>query len=157
MKDLPIIKDIFAVIKFNECKNQEEIEAIKKAQIRLALTFLIICLLFSTMGFFKIKWMNLNSPLFIPAIIAIIIAGISGGVLWSKKEKIREIIEIYNIGIRHEKYKKEIEKTSPILRLTMKDGSVLSGKFIESEKGWLQSLENNTLYNKSYILKIETL
>ena len=154
MKDLPIIKDIFAVINFNDCKNQEEIEAIKKAQIRLALTFLITCLLFCAMEFFKIKWADLKSPFFIPAIIAITIASVAAAILWRNKNKIEIIIELYKRKTEYKKYKEELEKTTPISKLTMKDGSVISGKFIE-EKGWLQSLENNTLYNKSYISKIE--
>ena len=87
MKDLPIIKDIFAVINFNDCKNQEEIEAIKKSQMRLALTFLITCLLFFTMEFFKIKWADLNSPFFIPAIIAIIIAATSAAFLMGNNNR----------------------------------------------------------------------
>lgn len=157
MKNLPIIKDIFAIINFNECKSQEEEEAIRKSQLRLIITFFIICVSFSLMEILKIKWTNLHSPFFAPAIIAIIIGGISGGVLWYKKEKILEIIEIYKIGIEQEKYKKEMDKTTPISKITMEDGSTISGKFIETKGGWLQSLENNTLYNKRYISKIETI
>lgn len=156
MKDLPIIKDIFAVINFNECNSEEEAKAIRKSQLILCLTIFIIGVSFITIESLKIKWTNLNSPLFIPAIIAIIIGIISGTFLWYNKNKIEIIIELYKRKTEYKKYKEELEKTTPISKLTMKDGSVISGKFIE-EKGWLQSLENNTLYNKSYITKIETI
>jgi hypothetical protein len=157
MKDLPIIEDILLVWNFKQCNSEQDIRTINKAQARLALTFLFVTLIFVGFQFFNVKWTDINSPLFVPAIIMIIIAGVAGGVVWRKEKEIKELVSIYKMK-ENQKIKEVKEKNeAPMLKITMSNGEEITGKFIEEEKGWLRFVGSNQLYNKNFISKIEIL
>ena len=157
MKDLPIIEDILLVWNFRQCNSEQDIRTINKAQARLALTFLFITLIFVGFEYFNVKWTDINSPVFVPAIIMIIIAGVAGGVVWRKEKEIKELVSIYKMK-ENQKIKEVQEKNeAPMLKITMSNGEEITGKFIEEEKGWLRFVGSNQLYNKNFISKIEIL
>ena len=157
MKDLPIIEDILLVWNFKQCNSAQDIRTINKAQARLALTFLFVALIIVGFEFFNVKWTNINSPVFVPTIIMIIIAGVAGGVVWRKEKEIKELVSIYKIK-ENQKIKEVQEKNeAPMLKITLSNGEEITGKFIEEEKGWLRVVGGNQLYNKNLISKIEIL
>lgn len=146
MKDLPIIEDILLVWNFKQCNSAQDIRTINKAQARLALTFLFVTLIFVGFQFFNVKWTDINSPLFVPAIIMIIIAGVAGGVVWRKEKEIKELVRIYKINERETNKEANYE-------LQLVDGTTVRDNLKETKEYFYKNdgtkfYKTNVIYSK---------
>ena len=56
-----------------------------------------------------------------------------------------------------EKRQKQEQEEGPVLRITLKEEEVVTGKFFIERGNWLRSVETNISYNENYIVKIERL
>ena len=111
--------------------------------------FSLICLIVILIAKYKFYY---------PIDIAIVIlvasfVVIPAGILFINRIKIDFAIQKYEF----EKRQKQEQEEAPILRITLKEGEVVTGKFFIERGNWLRSVETNISYNENYIVKIERL
>lgn len=149
--NITIFKDLLFIIKFRKADNEEEIKKLAdSASLTAMFIFLsLICLIVILIAKYKFYY-----PIHI--ITVIIVASfviIPAGILLLNKRKLDFEFQKYEF----EKRKKQEEEEEPVLRITLKEGEVVTGKFFTERKGWLRKVGSNTLYNENYIVKIEKL
>lgn len=149
--NITIFKELLFIIKFRKADNEEEIKKLAySARLTAMFIFLsLICLIVILIAKYKFYY-----PIHI--ITVIIVASfvvIPAGILLINKGKLDFEFQKHVF----EKRKKQEEEEASVLRITLKEGEVVTGKFFTERKGWLREVGSNTLYNENYIVKIEKL
>ena len=153
--NITIFKDLLFIIKFRKADNEEEIKKLAdSARLTAMFIFLsLICLIVILIAKYKFYY-----PIHI--ITVIIVASfvvIPAGILLLNKRKLDFEFQKYVFEKRKKQEEKQEEKEASVLRITLKEGEVVTGKFFTERKGWLRKVGTNTLYNENYIVKIEKL
>ena len=132
--NITIINELLFIIKFRKADNEEDIKklAYSARLVAMFILFSLICLIVILIASFVV----------IPA-----------GILFINRIKIDFAIQKYEF----EKRQKQEQEEAPILRITLKEGEVVTGKFFIERGNWLRSVETNISYNENYIVKIERL
>lgn len=149
--NITIIKELLFIIKFRKADNEEDIKKLAYSA-RLATMFILfslICLIAILIAKYKFYYPIHIVTVIIGAFFVIIPAGI----LFINRSKIDFAIQKYLF----EKRQKQEQEEAPVLRITLKDGEVITGKFFIERGNWLRSVETNISYNENYIVKIERL
>lgn len=149
--NITIIKELLFIIKFRKADNEEDIKKLAYSA-RLAAMFILfslICLIAILIAKYKFYYPIHIVTVIIGAFFVIIPAGI----LFINRSKIDFAIQKYLF----EKRQKQEQEEAPVLRITLKDGEVITGKFFIERGNWLRSVETNISYNENYIVKIERL
>lgn len=149
--NITIIKELLFIIKFRKADNEEDIKklAYSARLVAMFILFSLICLIAILIAKYKFYY---------PIDIAIVIlvasfVVIPAGILFINRIKIDFAIQKYEFEKRQ---KQELEE-APVLRITLKEGEVVTGKFFIERGNWLRSVETNISYNENYIVKIERL
>lgn len=149
--NITIFKELLFIIKFRKADNEEEIKklAYSARLTAMFILFSLICLIAILIAKYKFYY---------PIDIAIVIlvasfVVIPAGILLINKGKLDFEFQKHVF----EKRKKQEEEEASVLRITLKEGEVVTGKFFTERKGWLRKVGSNTLYNENYIVKIERL
>lgn len=149
--NITIIKELLFIIKFRKADNEEDIKklAYSARLVAMFILFSLICLIVILIAKYKFYY---------PIDIAIVIlvasfVVIPAGILFINRIKIDFAIQKYEF----EKRQKQEQEEAPILRITLKEGEVVTGKFFIERGNWLRSVETNISYNENYIVKIERL
>jgi hypothetical protein len=149
--NITIIKELLFIIKFRKADNEEDIKklAYSARLVAMFILFSLICLIVILIAKYKFYY---------PIDIAIVIlvasfVVIPAGILFINRIKIDFAIQKYEF----EKRQKQEQEEVPILRITLKEGEVVTGKFFIERGNWLRSVETNISYNENYIVKIERL
>lgn len=149
--NITIIKELLFIIKFRKANNEEDIKklAYSARLVAMFILFSLICLIAILIAKYKFYY---------PIDIAIVIlvasfVVIPAGILFINRIKIDFAIQKYEF----EKRQKQEQEEAPILRITLKEGEVVTGKFFIERGNWLRSVETNISYNENYIVKIERL
>lgn len=149
--NITIIEELLFIIKFRKADNEEDIKklAYSARLVAMFILFSLICLIAILIAKYKFYY---------PIDIAIVIlvasfVVIPAGILFINRIKIDFAIQKYEFEKRQ---KQELEE-APVLRITLKEGEVVTGKFFIERGNWLRSVETNISYNENYIVKIERL
>ncbi len=149
--NITIIEELLFIIKFRKVDNEEDIKklAYSVRLVAMFILFSLICLIAILIAKYKFYY---------PIDIAIVIlvasfVVIPAGILFINRIKIDFAIQKYEF----EKRQKQEQEEAPILRITLKEGEVVTGKFFIERGNWLRSVETNISYNENYIVKIERL
>jgi hypothetical protein len=149
--NITIIEELLFIIKFRKADNEEDIKklAYSARLVAMFILFSLICLIAILIAKYKFYY---------PIDIAIVIlvasfVVIPAGILFINRIKIDFAIQKYEF----EKRQKQEQEEAPILRITLKEGEVVTGKFFIERGNWLRSVETNISYNENYIVKIERL
>ena len=149
--NITIINDLLFMIKFRKADNEEDIKklAYSARLVAMFILFSLICLIAILIAKYKFYY---------PIDIAIVIlvasfVVIPAGILFINRIKIDFAIQKYEF----EKRQKQEQEEAPVLRITLKEGEVVTGKFFIERGNWLRSVETNISYNENYIVKIERL
>jgi hypothetical protein len=149
--NITIIEELLFIIKFRKANNEEDIKklAYSARLVAMFILFSLICLIAILIAKYKFYY---------PIDIAIVIlvasfVVIPAGILFINRIKIDFAIQKYEF----EKRQKQEQEEAPILRITLKEGEVVTGKFFIERGNWLRSVETNISYNENYIVKIERL
>jgi len=149
--NITIIKELLFIIKFRKADNEEDIKklAYSARLVAMFILFSLICLIAILIAKYKFYY---------PIDIAIVIlvasfVVIPAGILFINRIKIDFAIQKYEF----EKRQKQEQEEAPVLRITLKEGEVVTGKFFIERGNWLRSVETNISYNENYIVKIERL
>lgn len=150
--NITIIKELLFIINFREVNNEEDIKklAYSARLVTMFILFSLICLIGILIAKEKFYY-PINVTIVI--LVACFFVVIPIGILFINKNKIVFLIQKYEF----EKRQKQEQEEAPILRITLKNGEVITGKFSIETRNWLKSIETNILYNKNYIVKIERL
>lgn len=139
------------IIKFRKADNEEDIKklAYSARLVAMFILFSLICLIAILIAKYKFYY---------PIDIAIVIlvasfVVIPAGILFINRSRIDFVIQKYEF----EKRQKQEQEEAPVLRITLKEGEVVTGKFFIERGNWLRSVETNISYNENYIVKIERL
>lgn len=149
--NITIINELLFIIKFRKADNEEDIKklAYSARLVAMFILFSLICLIAILIAKYKFYY---------PIDIAIVIlvasfVVIPAGILFINRIKIDFAIQKYEF----EKRQKQKQEEAPVLRITLKEGEVVTGKFFIERGNWLRSVETNISYNENYIVKIERL
>lgn len=149
--NITIIEELLFIIKFRKADNEEDIKklAYSARLVAMFILFSLICLIAILIAKYKFYY---------PIDIAIVIlvasfVVIPAGILFINRIKIDFAIQKYEF----EKRQKQEQEEAPVLRITLKEGEVVTGKFFIERGNWLRSVETNISYNENYIVKIERL
>ena len=149
--NITIIEELLFIIKFRKADNEEDIKKLVYSArlVAMFILFSLICLIAILIAKYKFYY---------PIDIAIVIlvasfVVIPAGILFINRIKIDFAIQKYEFEKRQ---KQELEE-APVLRITLKEGVVVTGKFFIERGNWLRSVETNISYNENYIVKIERL
>ncbi len=149
--NITIIEELLFIIKFRKANNEEDIKklAYSVRLVAMFILFSLICLIAILIAKYKFYY---------PIDIAIVIlvasfVVIPAGILFINRIKIDFAIQKYEF----EKRQKQEQEEAPVLRITLKEGEVVTGKFFIERGNWLRSVETNISYNENYIVKIERL
>ena len=149
--NITIIEELLFIIKFRKANNEEDIKklAYSTRLVAMFILFSLICLIAILIAKYKFYY---------PIDIAIVIlvasfVVIPAGILFINRIKIDFAIQKYEF----EKRQKQEQEEAPVLRITLKEGEVVTGKFFIERGNWLRSVETNISYNENYIVKIERL
>jgi hypothetical protein len=149
--NITIINELLFIIKFRKADNEEDIKklAYSARLVAMFILFSLICLIAILIAKYKFYY---------PIDIAIVIlvasfVVIPAGILFINRIKIDFAIQKYEF----EKRQKQEQEEAPVLRITLKEGEVVTGKFFIERGNWLRSVETNISYNENYIVKIERL
>lgn len=149
--NITIIEELLFIIKFRKADNEEDIKKLVYSArlVAMFILFSLICLIAILIAKYKFYY---------PIDIAIVIlvasfVVIPAGILFINRIKIDFAIQKYEFEKRQ---KQELEE-APVLRITLKEGEVVTGKFFIERGNWLRSVETNISYNENYIVKIERL
>lgn len=149
--NITIIEELLFIIKFRKVDNEEDIKklAYSTRLVGMFILFSLICLIAILIAKYKFYY---------PIDIAIVIlvasfVVIPAGILFINRIKIDFAIQKYEF----EKRQKQEQEEAPVLRITLKEGEVVTGKFFIERGNWLRSVETNISYNENYIVKIERL
>lgn len=149
--NITIIKELLFIIKFRKADNEEDI---KKFVYSASLTaifilFSLICLIAILIAKYKFYY-----PIHIvTVIIGASFVVIPAGILFINRSKFDFAIQKYEL----EKRQKQEPTEAPVLRITLKEGEVITGRFSIERGNWFRSVETNISYNENYIVKIEKL
>lgn len=152
MKNITIIKELLFIINFREVNNEEDIKklAYSARLVTMFILFSLICLIGILIAKEKFYY-PINVTIVI--LVACFFVVIPTGILFINKNKIAFLIQKYEF----EKRQKQEQEEAPILRITLKDGEAITGKFFIEKGNWLKSIDTNISYNENYIVKIERL
>ncbi|WP_314278324.1 hypothetical protein [Capnocytophaga sputigena] len=149
--NITIIEELLFIIKFRKADNEEDIKklAYSARLVAMFILFSLICLIAILIAKYKFYY---------PIDIAIVIlvasfVVIPAGILFINRSRIDFVIQKYEF----EKRQKQEQEEAPVLRITLKEGEVVTGKFFIERGNWLRSVETNISYNENYIVKIERL
>lgn len=151
MKNITIIKELLFIINFREVNNEEDIKklAYSARLVAVFILFSLICLIAILIAKYEFYY-----PIDITIVILVaFFVVIPSGIIFINKNKIDFTIQKY----KFEKRQKQEQEEAPILRITLKNGEVITGKFFIERGNWLKSIETNISYNENYIVKIERL
>lgn len=151
MKNITIIKELLFIIKFRKADNEEDIKklAYSARLVAVFILFSLICLIAILIAKYDFYYPIDNTIVILVAFFVVI----PSGIIFINKNKIDSAIQKYEF----EKRKKQEQEEAPILRITLKNGEVITGKFFIERGNWLKSIETNISYNENYIVKIERL
>ena len=147
--NITIIEELLFIIKFRKADNEEDIKklAYSASLVAMFIIFSLICIIEILIAKYKFYY---------PIDIAIVIlvasfVVIPAGILFINRSRIDFVIQKYEF----EKRQKQEQEEAPVLRITLKEGEVVTGKFFIERGNWLRSVETNISYNENYIVKIE--
>ena len=149
--NVTIIKELLFIIKFRKADNEEDIKklAYSARLVAMFILFSLICLIAILIAKYKFYY-----PIDIAIVISVAsFVVIPAGILFINRIKIDFAIQKYEF----EKRQKQEQEEAPVLRITLKEGEVVTGKFFIERGNWLRSVETNISYNENYIVKIERL
>jgi hypothetical protein len=149
--NITIIKELLFIIKFRKADNEEDIKklAYSARLVAMFILFSLICLIAILIAKYKFYY-----PIDIAIVISVAsFVVIPAGILFINRIKIDFAIQKYEF----EKRQKQEQEEAPVLRITLKEGEVVTGKFFIERGNWLRSVETNISYNENYIVKIERL
>lgn len=149
--NITIIEELLFIIKFRKADNEEDIKklAYSARLVAMFILFSLICLIAILIAKYKFYY-----PIDIAIVILVaFFVVIPSGIIFINKNKIDFAIQKYEF----EKRQKQEQEEAPILRITLKNGEVITGKFFIERGNWLKSIETNISYNENYIVKIERL
>lgn len=149
--NITIIEELLFIIKFRKADNEEDIKklAYSARLVAMFILFSLICLIAILIAKYKFYY-----PIDIAIVISVAsFVVIPAGILFINRIKIDFAIQKYEF----EKRQKQEQEEAPVLRITLKEGEVVTGKFFIERGNWLRSVETNISYNENYIVKIERL
>ena len=149
--NITIIKELLFIIKFRKADNEEDIKklAYSARLVAMFILFSLICLIAILIAKYKFYY-----PIDIAIVISVAsFVVIPAGILFINRSRIDFAIQKYLF----EKRQKQEQEEAPVLRITLKEGEVVTGKFFIERGNWLRSVETNISYNENYIVKIERL